>query len=383
MALALRPSGAVVLDPWCIVKAMNERWSWVALALVPAVGWNARRYHELLDMGSPAELFRASRRALAARVGDGLARAIKAFDAVAIGDRQRAAAERSHARLVTLADADYPAALRNAPPAPPFLFVRGTLVREDGLAMAVVGSRQPTTYGLGTAERLARDLGARGVTVVSGLARGVDTAAHRGALAGGGRTLAVLGSGVDVVYPPENQELAVRVLTTGALLSQFPMGTRPLAQHFPIRNRLIAGLTIGTIVVEAGDRSGALITARFAGELGREVYAVPGNVSSPLSQGTNRLIQDGAKLVRDWEDVVAEWPPDWRRALRPVAPPAPAPVSDDQAGRVLPLLGDEPVAIDAVIEASGLAPGEVAASLMSLELQGQVRRLPGRRYVRC
>jgi DNA processing protein len=256
------------------------------------------------------------------------------------------------------------------------------------LAVAIVGSRRGTPYGLRVAERLGADLGVRGVTVVSGLARGVDTAAHRGALGAGGRTLAVLGSGVDVVYPPENRRLAAEVVEAGALVSQFPMGTAPLPHHFPARNRVIAGLSLGTVVVEAAERSGALITARLAGELGREVYAVPGNVSSPGSLGANRLIQDGAKLVQSWEDVVAEWPPEWRRALRvvpsPGTPPRPEAGEAIEPGEraVFALLGDEPVAVDALVERSQLPSSQVSAALMGLELRGLVRRLAGQRYVR-
>jgi DNA processing protein len=234
-------------------------------------------------------------------------------------------------------------------------------------------------------------MGARGVTVVSGLARGVDTAAHQGALGAGGRTVAVLGSGVDVVYPPENRRLAAEIAGSGAVVSQFPMGTAPLPHHFPARNRVIAGMTLGTVVVEAADRSGALITARLAGELGREVYAVPGNVSSPGSQGTNRLIQDGAKLAQNWEDVVAEWPPEWRRALRTPSStggpggPGTAPGSaeiEPQERAILALLGDEPVAVDAMVERSGLSSSLVSAGLTALELRGLARRVAGQRYLR-
>jgi DNA processing protein len=360
---------------------MDDRWAWVALMLTPDVGWNAGRYHELLSLGSPAELFRASQRALAGKVGDTLAAGLRRFDAGEAMERQRAAAERSAARLVTLEDEEYPPALKQIPLPPPFLFVRGTLARDDALAIALVGSRRPTGYGLRMAERLAGDLAARGVTIVSGLARGVDTGAHRGAMGAAGRTLAVLGSGVDVVYPPENRGLAREVTAAGAVVSQFPMGTPPLPAHFPIRNRVIAGLALGTVVVEAAERSGALITARLAGEIGREVYAVPGNVSSPVSQGTNQLIQDGARLVRDWEDVVAELAPMWRAAVRPLAAPEGA-AAAEAGGAVLPLLGEEPVAIDHVIERTGLPAGEVAASLTDLELRGLVRKLPGQRYVR-
>jgi DNA processing protein len=370
-----------------MVRKMDERWAWVALSLAPGIGLNERRYHELLGLGSPAAVLRASRAALAERVGAALAARLAAFDARSAIEHQRAAAERSGASLLTLEDPGYPPALKQIAFPPPFLLVRGTIVPEDALAVAIVGSRRATAYGLRTAERLAGDLAARGVTVVSGLARGVDTAAHRGALDVRGRTLAVLGSGIDRVYPPENRGLARQVTGAGGAVSQFPMGTPPLPQHFPVRNRVIAGLTLGTVVVEAAERSGALITARLAAEMGREVYAVPGNVSSPVSQGTNDLLRDGASFARSWEDVVAELAPVWRAAVKPGPAPVPAPAAvagaPEAGGGVLALLGDDPLAIDHVIEQSGLAAGAVAASLTELELRGLVRKLPGPRYVRA
>jgi DNA processing protein len=390
MALALQmfsasEQGVTALEA---VTVADERWAWVSLGLVQEVAANARRYHDLLRLGPPAEVFRASRRALADSVGEAAATAVTGFDWRRAAHQQAAAAARCAARLVLLEDAEYPPSLHAIDLPPPFLLIRGGLLREDGLAVAIVGSRRGTPYGLGVAERLGADLGARGVTVVSGLARGVDTAAHRGALGAGGRTLAVLGSGVDVVYPPENRRLAAEVVEAGAVVSQFPMGTAPLPHHFPARNRVIAGLTLGTVVVEAAERSGALITARLAGELGREVYAVPGNVSSPGSLGTNSLIQDGAKLVQGWEDVVDEWPPEWRRALRPL-PVSGASTQRDAEGAVEPgerailaLLGDEPVAVDAVVERSRLPSSQVSAGLMTLELRGLVRRIAGQRYIR-
>jgi DNA processing protein len=390
MALALQmfsasEHGVTALEA---VTVADERWAWVSLAMVREVVANARRYHDLLRLGPPAEVFRASRRALAGSVGEEAATAVAGFDWRRAARQQAGAAARCEARLVLLEDAEYPPSLRAIDLPPPFLLVRGGLLREDGLAVAIVGSRRGTPYGLRVAERLGADLGARGVTVVSGLARGVDTAAHRGALGADGRTLAVLGSGVDVVYPPENRRLAAEVAEAGALVSQFPMGTAPLPHHFPARNRVIAGLTLGTVVVEAAERSGALITARLAGELGREVYAVPGNVSSPGSLGTNSLIQDGAKLVQGWEDVVAEWPPEWRRALRPLTASG-ASTQREAEGTVEPgerailaLLGDEPVAVDAVVERSRLPSSQVSAGLMALELRGLVRRIAGQRYIR-
>jgi DNA processing protein len=387
MALALHVFSAIepavaTLEP---VTVPDERWAWVALAMVPEITGNARRYHDLLRLGPPSDVFGASPRALGEAAGSRTAAAVTDFDWRRAARGQAEAAARLGARLVLLGDPEYPAALRPIDLPPPFLLVRGEMRREDGLAVAIVGSRRGSLYGLQTAERLAADLGARGVTVVSGLARGVDTAAHRGALDAGGRTLAVLGSGVDVVYPPENRGLSDEIANAGALVSQFPMGTAPLPHHFPARNRVIAGLTLGTVVVEAAERSGALITARLAGELGREVYAVPGNVSSPGSQGANSLIQDGAKLVRGWEDVVAEWRVEWRRALRPRAERAESETSspaEPGEGAILALLGDEPVAVDAVVERSRLPAGQVSAELLGLELRGLVRRVAGQRYVR-
>lgn len=295
---------------------------------------------------------------------------------------QRARAARVGARLLLERDAAYPPALRAIASPPPFLLVRGEVREEDALAVAVVGSRRATPYGLTVAERLSAELAARGVTVVSGFARGIDTAAHRGALAAGGRTLAILGSGADVIYPPENRALVSRVVAQGALVSQFPMGTPALAAHFPLRNRTIAALTLGTLVVEAAERSGALITAASAGELGREVFAVPGPVTSETSRGTHRLIQDGAKLVQDVADIVAELAPAWRGCLKePPRAGEAEPVDADEA-RLLELVGSDPVHIDRLIEASGVASGRAAGLLLGLELKGWVRQVAGQRYLK-
>ncbi len=277
----------------------------------------------------------------------------------------------------------YPLHLRGIPE-PPVLHLRGTLGREDALAVSIVGSRRATPYGLSVAERIAHDLAARGVTIVSGLARGIDTAAHRGALAAGGRTLAVLGGGLGRIYPPENRELAVEVATRGAVLSQFAPEAPPLARHFPVRNRVIAGLSLGTIVVEAAESSGALITAGLAGDLGRLVFAVPGHTTSATSRGTNGLIRDGATLVRDWTDVVDELPAIWRDCVR-VADGAPTepvvhPLGDESV--VLGLLGAEPVGIDRLIDTGGLGPGRTSAALVALEVKGWARPMSGSRYVR-
>jgi DNA processing protein len=279
-------------------------------------------------------------------------------------------------------DPRYPALLATIPSPPP-LTVRGTLEPGDALAIAIVGARRATAYGLEVAARLAADLAARGVTIVSGLARGIDTASHRAALEAGGRTIAVLGSGADVVYPPENAALAARIAARGALLSQFPAGTPPLPHHFPLRNRTLAGLALGVIVVEAGERSGALITAGFAGDLGREVFAVPGRITSEASRGAHRLLRDGATLVTGWADVVQELPAPWRAAVREaVAPLAAGPAPGTDEARILAALAvDAPQEIDAVIVHAALPPARVAALLIALELDGHVRQLPGQRWV--
>jgi DNA processing protein len=297
-------------------------------------------------------------------------------------------------RRLASSDEEYPAQLREVPSAPAALWCIGRITADDALAVAVVGSRRATPYGIEIAERLSGDLAARGITVVSGLARGIDAAAHRGALAAGGRTIAVLGSGVDVIYPPEHRGFAQRIAERGAVVSQFAPGTAPLPHRFPERNRVIAGLALGVVVVEATERSGALITAGFAAELGRDVMAVPGRVTSPESSGAHRLIQDGAALVTRWQDVVAQLPARWRDCVRTDAPavsrpadgldrggaPAPMP-ADGDAHRILSALGDEPATIDDVIEKSGIGSGRAAALLLELELAGRVRQLGGQRFV--
>jgi DNA processing protein len=286
----------------------------------------------------------------------------------------------------------YPAQLRSVPSSPEVLAVVGDLIAGDALAIAVVGSRYPTPYGAQMATRLAGDLARRGITVVSGLARGIDIAAHRGALEAGGRTIAVLGSGIDVLYPPEHEAEARTIARQGAVLSQFPAGAPPLPGHFPARNRVIAGLSLGVVVVEAAERSGSLITAGLAGELGREVMAVPGRATSRQSRGAHRLIKDGAALVEGWEDVVAQLPERWRACvptLEPLAEAGGPPPIQSEAGvgeadrrRLMELLMDDALSMDELIEASGLAPARVAVLLGGLEIEGQVRKLPGPRFAR-
>jgi DNA processing protein len=304
-------------------------------------------------------------------------------------------------RQILLGDAAYPANLREIQAPPGRLYVRGTLTEDDVLAVAIVGARAATPYGVAVAERLAADLAARGVTVVSGLARGIDSAAHRGALRAGGRTIAVLGSGVDVIYPPENRRLAGEIEASGALVSQFEPGTPPLAGYFPARNRVIAGLSLGVVVVEAAERSGSLITAGLAGEVGREVMAVPGPLTSPLSAGAHRLIQDGAALIQGWEDIVGQLPLRWRDRVKPLNVTTAATDSrsrdrlahgqhadrhvedenDESTLSLLRIIGEEPMGIDSIIERSGLTVGRASALLVTLEVDGRIRQLEGKRFV--
>ncbi len=287
--------------------------------------------------------------------------------------------------VVTLGDGDYPQALHWIPEPPPVLYIRGTLRREDSLAVAVVGSRKPSPYGQLAAQRLSAELAQYGFTVVSGLARGIDSLAHRGALQAGGRTIAVLGSGINVVYPPEHRRLYDAISAQGAVVSEFPYDTKPDRWNFPRRNRIISGLALGILVVEASDQSGSLHTARHALEQGREVFAVPGRIDVPSSRGTNNLIKRGAKLVAGIDDILEELPEAVRLAVGQRGPTSgstgelqlPADLTAEEA-RVLALIPPEETHIEAVIHASQLPAHVVASILVTLELRGLVRQFPGK-----
>ena len=285
--------------------------------------------------------------------------------------------------LVNFQDSLYPVNLRTISNPPFLLYVRGELKKEDENAVAIVGTRRATTYGRLTARRLARDLGRRGVTIVSGMARGIDTAAHQGALEVGARTIAVLGCGIDVVYPPENRKLMEEIVKNGAVVSEFPLGTLPEAPNFPQRNRIISGLSKGVLVVEAPLRSGALITVDFALEQGREVFAVPGQINSPTSQGVNRLIKEGAKLVESVEDVMEElgFSLCEDRAAMKRAEEKERSLSLEEK-KIFSLLKDVPVHIDFIISGSGMSASKVAAVLVDLQLKGLIRELPGKLFVK-
>jgi DNA processing protein len=357
------------------------------LALVPGVGPLTRK--KLLEQfGTPEAVLSAapSDLRLVERVGPKLCRAIATARADIDVDGELELCRENEIEILDEMDSGYPASLREIPDPPGVLFVRGKLQPSDAMAVGIVGSRHATHYGLGQAERLAAALARAGLTIVSGLARGIDAAAHRGALAAGGRTIAVLASGVLNIYPPEHVELADEVAAHGAVISESPPKFGPLAGMFPQRNRIISGLSVGVIVVEASARSGALITARHAMEQGREVFAVPGPVTSRMSHGCHRLIRDGAKLVETVDDVLEE--------LGPLAAAAPASndgreihhpaelALNELERQVLDAIPGEATTVDAVISASGLSAAQVLATLSVLEMRRLVRRLSGNSVLR-
>src|SRR5580658_875596 len=297
------------------VLSREEELYWLALKLVPGLG--TRTSNKLLDrFRSPQAIFRASRTELE---GAGLSGAVAqsvasgcTFDDAAA---QQTKMTEAGAVLITIGDARYPQPLREIFDPPILLFARGRVELLQSFTLAVVGTRRPTPYGLAVAERLSADLTHAGLAIASGMARGIDTAAHRGALVAGGDTIAVLGCGADVVYPSENKKLAAEIVAKGLIISEFPMQSVAFPQNFPIRNRIISGISIGVLVVEGAQYSGSAITAKLALDQGREVFAVPGNITSKMSWGPNLLIKQGAKLVQDWNDVVVDLPPETRRRL--------------------------------------------------------------------
>ncbi|QDU87146.1 hypothetical protein Pla175_05020 [Pirellulimonas nuda] len=351
----------------------------VRLALTPGVGPRLRA-NLIARFGSANDVVRQPVSVLTSTSGIGpkLAEALAAARGIDVEAELSAAAE---AGVVPLAldDPHYPEPLRSICDPPGVLFVRGDPLPDDRLAVAIVGSRHATRYGLRQAETLARELARAGVVVVSGLARGIDGAAHRGALEAGGRTIAVLGGGLLRLYPPEHAGLADRVAAQGWLMSEAPPNRPPISGAFPQRNRVISGLSLGVVVVEAAQRSGALITTTHAAEQGRDVFAVPGPIDSPLSAGCHRLIQDGAKLVASVDDILEEI--DSASSLRQSAAPAPqsapTPELNDTERAVWGLVSTAPTAIDTIVERSGLGAAAVLSTLSGLEMRGIVRRHSG------
>jgi len=282
-------------------------------------------------------------------------------------------------------EADYPQHLRKIYDPPPYLFYRGSLIAQDAAAIAVVGTRTPSAYGVRIADRFATALATRGITIVSGLARGIDTVAHSATLRAGGRTVAVIGSGLDVMYPAENHALATRIMAHGAVISEFPMGTKPDAMNFPQRNRVVSGMSLGTLVIETGIEGGAMITARNALDQNREVFAIPSPIDATTRSGANRLLRDGQALLTETpDDILSELHPHLRGLIPdlPLPPPRETPPLSLFEQRVAEVIGDEPSHIDAISEQTSLSSAETLVHLLALECKGVVRQLPGKHFVR-
>jgi len=364
------------------VALPHDATAWLTLARVPGLGPCTQR--ALLErFPGPAALLAASDAELVRReVPDAVRTALRRVDSARVAkDLDWLAGPRRG--LLTLACPDYPVALRNCPDAPPLLFLAGDRAALAVPHLAVVGSRNPTASGAALARQFAAQLATSGLAIVSGLATGIDGAAHRGALQAGGWTLAVTGHGLDRVYPACHRDLAHDIVAHGLLLSEFPPGTPPVRSNFPRRNRIISGLSLGVLVVEAAKRSGSLITARLAAEQGREVFAIPGSINNPLTRGCHALLRDGAKLVESVDDVLDELPslpvrPDSARTSSPAATVGEG--LDGTSRRLLEALCAGPASIDALVVATGLNAATVLARLLALEVAGHVSSAPGGRF---
>jgi DNA processing protein len=350
--------------------------AWVGLSQIPGLGGES--YRKLLRaFGEPKLIYAASSASLSDIVGKTVVAGIRRGvdpDALAL---LSAWIDNEHNHVVTLADAEYPQALLQIPDPPPLLYVKGRLDLLNQPAMAVVGSRNATPQGKTNAESFSRNLSDHGLCIVSGMALGIDAAAHRGGLDGASSSIAVVGTGLDIVYPSRNHALAHELAQHGTLISEFPLGMAAMAHNFPRRNRIICGLSMGCLVIEAAIRSGSLITARLAVEQGREVFAIPGSIHSPVSKGCHALIKQGAKLVECAKDIIDEL--NWPSAQNPVAMSKEVPLDDDRHP-LLNALGFDPAGIDTLTVRSGLTSDTVCAMLLELELEGRIACLPGGLY---
>jgi DNA processing protein len=375
--------------------ASQQAIYWLALALTQGLG--PTRIKKLIEhYGTAERVFQASLTELEATGMRAVsAQSIATGKSLELAQQECVKAAEAGAKIISLSDPEYPSRLKEIYDPPIVLFVKGSVevLAQPGIAM--VGTRHPTPYGSGMAERLSTDLAARGLVIISGLARGIDTASHRGAIAAKGKTLAVLGTGIDVMYPKENTRLTEQIVALGgALITEFAAGTPPTPQNFPIRNRIISGMSVGVLVVEAAEYSGTRITSRCALEQNRDVYAVPGNVTNKSSWGPNTLIKQGAKLVATWEDVWEELPTDIQATLSSrqneshepdTASLFPDEVSSPHEKKILKLIkADESTHIDQLVELleNEMSSSEIFAALFELELNGKIRQLPGKNFVK-
>ena len=359
---------------------MSELQYWVAFSRIPSIG---RARFTLLEkhFGSLEAAWHGSAAELrAAGLEERAVLAIATGRARISPEDEMERLERAAIHALTWHEQGYPSLLREIYDLPPVLYVKGQLLPQDQRSLAVVGTRKATAYGREAALHLCSDLARHGVTIVSGLARGIDSVAHRAALENGGRTIAVLGNGLDIIYPAEHAELAQCIIEEGALVSEHPLGTRPEAQHFPRRNRIMSGMTLGTLVVEAPEGSGSLWTVRHALEQNREVFCIPGSIFSPASRLTNLLIQEGAKLVMDFKDVLEEL--NLSAVTQQLELPALLTTEGDTEAAVLSQLSFEPTHIDEVRRRSGLPIASVSSTLAMMEIKGLVRQVGTMNYVR-
>lgn len=359
---------------------MTEREAWVALNMIPKLG-PVRLRALLARFGTPEAVLSASRRELLAveGIGEEVAASLASWQSLADPAAEIEKARALGARILTQADAEYPPLLREIHDPPTVLYIWGDLRSADRFAVAVVGTRKPSSYGLECAKKLSFQLAFAGAAIVSGLARGVDAAAHQAALAAKGRTVAVIGSALDRLYPPEHRELAERIASAGAVVSEFPLGTVADRQTFPMRNRIISGMAAAVLVVEAGLKSGALITASQAAEQGRCVYAVPGPITVALSAGCNRLIQQGAKLVTDARDILDELGLAFAQPPSAPRPQPPQGLSEPET-KVFEALREGEAGVDELVVRTGLPAATVSSSVLSLELRGLLKACPGSRF---
>ncbi|MCI0339166.1 MAG: DNA-processing protein DprA [Acidobacteria bacterium] len=369
---------------------------WIALNMIRGIG--PRTANQLLGhFGSPAQVFAASRLALErAGLKPEIVRELHDLQILEKANAEIERLEKLGGRVVTLQDEEYPLLLREIYDPPIALYLRGDLKRAcDRPCLAVVGSRRCSTYGINAAMSLSRDLALQGMTIVSGMARGIDAAAHRGALEANGLTIAVVGTGLETTYPQEHKKLEEEIIANGAVISEFPLGTPPLPQNFPYRNRVLSGLCLGVLIVEAAEHSGSLITARLGYEQGREVFALPGNITSQTSFGPNYLIKDGAKLVQHWRDVVEELPRTVKEKILGIERGAPGgaqsevePIFEtielsEYERQVLELLtSNAPSHIDQLLMASEMSSSELMNALLGLEMKDRIKQLPGKSFIR-
>ena len=360
---------------------------WIALSRIP--GMTSYRFSLLIShFHTPSNVLNASPEELNSLQGLNetiIAQLVEKRDLLRrVAEKDLDYVMKNQIQVMTFQDTEFPEALKTINSCPVILYVKGLLTEQDQTGIAMVGTRNPSPYGQMLAKKFSQELTEIGITVISGMARGIDTFAHTSCLDNNGRTIAVLGSGIDICYPRENKALMDRIANSGAVISEFPLGTPPEAYNFPVRNRIISGLSLGVVVIEAKEKSGALITADYALQQGREVFAVPGNINAETSMGPNLLIKQGAKLVLQGKDILEEVAPQIVSKRGKTSPP---PVQlelnlSDQDQKIMDILSEEPLHVDLISERTGLMPSELARHLLTLELQGCIFQMSGKRYIK-